>query len=138
MQKTLKRTHDEEIYSYAIYGDAWGWSYAPSRIQLKAMARLTFLATDCPVPLFKVSRKTLESVRDGMAVPRALTEGCLITHPSLEDYALSLDESGQARETEELDRVLKYIEVKGLDEKVEGLFPSYRVRQQASSGGQGD
>lgn len=129
MLKTLKRTHDDEIHSYAVYGDAWDWSYAPSRIQLKAMARLTYLATDCPVPLLKVPRRVLEKVREGLVVPKSLTEGCLLTHPSLEDYALSPDESGQAREPEELDRVLKYIETKGLEGKVESLFGLAQVRQ---------
>lgn len=129
MQKTLKRTHDEEIYSYAVYGDVWDWSYAPSRIQLKAMARLTYLATECPVPLFKVPRKTIESVRMGLAIPRSLVEGCLMTHPSLEDYVLSLDESGQARETEELDTVLKYIERNSLEEHVKKLFTSRQIRK---------
>lgn len=129
MLKTLKRTHDDEIYSYAVYGDEWDWSYAPSRIQLKAMARLVYLATDCPVPLFKVPRLALEKFREGLVVPRALTEGCLITHPSLDDYALSPEESGQAREPEELDRVLKYIETKGLEGKVESLFGLAQVRQ---------
>ena len=113
--KRLGMLGDSEVYRYVIYGDTWDWAYLPSRIQLKAMARMAYTVCDIQVPLFRVSAKVLDEVRKGARVPNEELNGCLLTNPSLEDFALSLDESGQAQETEELPAVLQYIETHGLE-----------------------
>lgn len=35
----VARLGDEPVYRYHVYRDVWDWSYAPARIQLKAMVR---------------------------------------------------------------------------------------------------
>lgn len=113
--KGLGALGDDEVYRYVIYGDSWDWAYLPSRIQLKAMARLAYTVCDIQVPLFRVSAKVMDDVRKGARIPTDELNGCLLTNPSLEDFALSLDESAQAQETEELPTVLQYIETHGLE-----------------------
>lgn len=106
---------DEDIFRYRVYADAWDWSHFTSRIQLKAMARIVNLKLGKPVPLYEVSSKILTEIRDGKRVPRAALQGCLLTDPSLEDFGLSEEESGVAKETDELPAVLNYIREHRLD-----------------------
>lgn len=101
---------DEEIHRYRIYSDAWDWDHPPCRIQLKAMARLVNLKFGCPVPLYPTEGKLLEKIREGQVIPRTALKGCLLTEPSLEDFALGKHESAKARETEEIPAVLDYIQ----------------------------
>jgi len=111
--KTLTRLGDTDVYSYAVCGDAWDWSYAPGRLQLKAMARLVAM-TGQPIPLIKTPLREIEKVREGLVVPQHATASNLIAHPFLDDYAQSAEESNYARETEELEFVVNYIQTKGL------------------------
>lgn len=97
------------INRYHVYYDSWDWGYEPSRIQLKAMTRLVHQAFG-PVPILIVSPEELESIREGRLFPRKYLGGCLITDPSLEDFALDKNESAVAKEVEELPLVMKYIE----------------------------
>lgn len=106
----LKTEMECDLYRYYIYGDEWDWGYAPCRIQLKAMARLVFKTLEDSIPLHVVSETVLKKVRDGRLIPNMIKDECVATNPALEDYALSLSESANARETEELPLVLKYIE----------------------------
>ena len=99
----------EEIVRYHVYGDAWDWSHPPCRIQLKAMVRLIFHTSHRPVPLHQVKPAILRAIIEGKCVPHAALHGCLLTSPSLEDFALSREESVQAKETDELPAVLDYI-----------------------------
>lgn len=101
---------DKDISRYRICGDEWDWSYRGSRIQIKAMVRLVYLATEKPVPLYQVDRKSLSAIRDGKLVPRDALEGCLLRNPSLEDFSLSITESKVASEVEELPEVLSCVE----------------------------
>lgn len=100
---------DEEICRYHVYRDGFDWSHLPSRIELKAIARVVFRGLNAPVPLFLVSPKVMDDILDGKLIPRRFLSGCLITNPSLEDFALSKEESHVAKETEELPAVLDYI-----------------------------
>lgn len=99
----------EEITRYRVYGDAWDWSHPPCRIQLKAMVRLIFQTSHRPVPIHQVKPAILQAIIEGKCVPHAALQGCLLTSPSLEDFALSREESVQAKETDELPAVLDYI-----------------------------
>lgn len=109
---------DEPICRYYVFNDGWDWSHRPSRIQLKATARMIFKELHSPVPLYVVSPTVLQKISDGKLVPRNLLDRPLLTTPSIEDFALSPEESGIAEEVEELPRVLKYIE----EHKLEDLF----------------
>lgn len=101
---------DEQICRYHVYHDTWDWSHLPCRLQLKATARLIHFGSQTPVPLHRVQRRVLERIRAGKQVPHFELQGCLLTEPSLEDFALGDHESGNAREAEELAAVLGYVE----------------------------
>ncbi len=105
---------DNLIERFQVYHDSWDWGYFPARLQLKAMARVFYLESQAPIPLYRVPYRKLELVREGKAVPRDLLARCHLTSPSLEDFALSPDESFESREAEELPRVLEYIRQRGL------------------------
>ena len=79
------------------------------------MARVMDRVFRLPTPTFKVNQRELEAVRSGKRVPRDLVNRCLMTDPSLEDYACSAEEIRAAKETEELPTVLNYIEQSGLE-----------------------
>jgi len=98
------------IARYHIWCDTWDWGYAKSRIQLKAMTRIVDIQLNERVPLYRVERAVLKAIQDGRQIPRAYLRGSLLPEPSLEDYANSQAEHGQAKETEELPYVLAYIE----------------------------
>lgn len=106
----------DEIPRYRIFGEEWDWSHPPSRLQLKAMARLFFTIYHRPVPVHLVKPEKLQAIIDGNCVPHDILQGCLLTNPSLEDFALASGEIAQAKETDELPAVLDYIRNNGLDE----------------------
>jgi len=105
---------DETIYRYHVYRDGFDWNHTPSRIELKAIARIIFTKLHTPVPLFVVSQQDMENVLEGRTVPRNLFVGALITNPSLEDYAIPANGSCVAKETDEFPEVAAYIEHHGL------------------------
>ncbi len=106
---------DEEIMRYQVYWDTWNWGYAPCRIQLKAMARVYYLTNQKPISLYRVCPKDLTAFRAGRMVPRSCLQGSSITEPSLEDFALSMEESRIAQEVDELPSVLHYIQAHKLE-----------------------
>jgi hypothetical protein len=101
---------EEEIYRYHIYIDGFNWGYAPTRIELKALARIVYKQLHSPVPLFVISAKEMQDVLEGKLIPRQFLDGCLLSTPSLEDFALTNEESAIANEVEEMPAVLHYIE----------------------------
>jgi hypothetical protein len=105
---------DNEICRYRVYHDAWDWGHFPCRLQLKAIARLVHLGWQTPIPVHRVQRGQLERIRAGRRVPRSELQGCPLSEPCLEDFALAENESGMARETEELEDVFRYIDLKRL------------------------
>lgn len=109
LAEKVQDLENEEVLRYRVYGDAWDWSHAPCRIQLKAIARLILLICGRPVPLHLVKPALLERIIEGKCIPHSALKGCLLTDPSLEDFALSHKESVKAKETDELPAVLDYI-----------------------------
>jgi hypothetical protein len=105
----IKDFGSEEIVRYRPYGDSWDWSHQASRIQLKAMARVICQIYQKPVPLHQINQKDLRAIIDGKHVPHVALQGCLLTNPSLEDFALSNEESAVSREATELHKVVDYI-----------------------------
>lgn len=106
MLETIATIGEQEIYRFRPFSDGWNWGYPECRLQLKAIIR----AYGKPVPLYEVSAEEIESIYSGEIVPGTLMHGSLLTSPSLEDYCMSKQESPQAKETEELDSVIEYLE----------------------------
>jgi hypothetical protein len=99
---------DKEIFRYHIYNDEWDWGYAAARIQIKAMVRLVSTVIGVPVPLSIIKPHEIQSIFDGTIIPKRLIGNCLVSDPSLEDFAITNEYVG--KEMGELPEVLKYIE----------------------------
>ncbi len=99
-----------DVCRYRIYMDGFTWDYWPTRMELKAIARIVFKQLHMPVPLFRASAKEVEALVAGRMFPGAFVHGCQLTNPSLEDFALWRSESQQSKEEDELPEVLLYIE----------------------------
>lgn len=101
---------EDDIYRYHIYREGFDWGYQPTRIELKVMARLVYQKFGAGVPLYEVTPKQMDDILESRAIPRRYLRGSLLTTPSLEDFALSNEESRIAKEVEELPDVLRYLE----------------------------
>jgi hypothetical protein len=129
---------EDEISRYHIYRDGFDWSYLPARIELKAIARIVDKHLHTPVPLFVISTKEMKDVLEGKLIPKQYLDGCQITSPSLEDYALTKEERVVAKEVKEIPAVLGYIQEHKLQkftfDKPDDLPPSAEppVRPSAS------
>lgn len=99
-----------DIYRYHIYRDGFDWGYWRTRIELKVIARLVYQRLGVGVPLYEVTPKEMDDILECRAIPRRYLRGSLLTTPSLEDFALSNEESRIAKEVEELPDVLRYLE----------------------------
>lgn len=107
---------DTFIQRFHVYQDGFDWGYAPTRIQLKALARVLFKRSGVVSPIYGVSVDEMQALLAGKVVPRDFVRGAWITSPSLEDYALTREESAVAKECEEIPAVLDYIKEYHLDE----------------------
>ncbi len=124
---------DKEIYRYRIYNDEWIWNYFKSRIQIKAMIRIVEKMLNVPTPLYRVRQDTLRKIVAGLLVPTlGFSEGVRLRAVSLEDFSLSSDESAVSKESDELPRVLKYIEDYDLD-GVTSRYESLGIAQRAAA-----
>jgi hypothetical protein len=123
--ETVKAFNEGYINRYHIYRDGWDWGYEPSRIQLKAMARL--LGRIHPIPIYQVSQDVLDAVLEARMIPQPYLSSPLVTNPCLEDFAESSDQSGAAKEVDELPQVMQYISDYGLDEMATP-FKEYRQK----------
>ena len=99
---------EKAIYRYHIYRDEFDWGYFPTRIELKAIARIVDKKLHTPVPLFVITEKEMRGVLDGKLIPANLFRGALLTNPSLEDFALTKTESVVAKEVDEFPSILEY------------------------------
>ncbi len=109
---------DQRVYRYHIYGDGWDWGYWPTRIQLKATARLLFKKFGKTMPTYTTKLADLENIREGRLIPRSYLGRCLLSEPSLEDYAMTQEENFHAKEIAELPKVLEYIEEHNLENHI--------------------
>ena len=139
---------EEDICRYHVYRDGFDWGYEPSRLELKAIARIVYTELRAVVPLFEIGPKEMDDVLEGRSIPRRYLDGCMLTNPSLEDFALKGPESGIAKETEEFPLVLEYIKAHNLqdfsfddyveaqpDEPVSYSAPSCKTREAQESSG---
>ncbi len=106
---------DGEIHRYRIFGNGWDWGYLKCRIQLKAMARMIDKILNDRIPMYQVRADVLKSVESGSLVPRQCLRGPQLDNMSLEDFALSPDESAQSKEADELSQVIEYIKYHDLE-----------------------
>jgi hypothetical protein len=113
---------EEQIYRYHLYRDGFDWEYEPTRIELKAIARLMFLNLSQPTALFVISQKEMDDVLDGKVIPMRYLDGCQLSSPSLEDYALEQERSHIAKEVDEFPEVLRYIQQEDLQDYSFGCF----------------
>jgi hypothetical protein len=109
---------DQRVYRYHVYGDGLDWGYWPTRIQLKATARLLFQKFGKTMPIYTTKLADLENIREGRLIPRSYLGGCLLSEPSLEDYAMTQEENFHAKEIAELPEVLEYIEEHNLESHI--------------------
>jgi hypothetical protein len=109
---------DQRVYRYHVYGDGWDWGYWPTRIQLKAIARLLFKKFGKTMPIYTTKLADLENIREGRLIPRSYLGRCVLSEPSLEDYAMTQEENFHAKEIAELPEVLEYIEEHNLENHI--------------------
>lgn len=122
---------DERICRYHVYWDGWDWSYAPTRIQLKAMVRMASYMSPT-VPIFTAKLDEVEKIIKGELIPRKIVDrGGLVTDPSLEDY--SLNGGGIAKEVDELPAVFSYIEEHHLESLIAALSPKPNTPDEPAS-----
>lgn len=121
---------DQRVYRYHVYGDGWDWGYYPTRIQLKAMARLLCQKFGKTMSIYTTKLADLENIREGKQIPRSYLGGCLLSEPSLEDFALSSDESRVAKEVDELPEVLRYLEEHNLESLITEKSADESVNEQ--------
>jgi hypothetical protein len=113
---------EQEINRYHLFLDNWRWNYAPTRIEIKSLARIIHRQLLKPIPIFQVSHHDMDKLEAGRLIPHNLVNGCMYPDPSLEDYALSQQESCIAKEIDELPRVQEYIKEHQLGKLVRELF----------------
>lgn len=107
---------EESIFRYHVYRDGFPWGHPPARIELKALARIIYTRLGITAPLYEVSEREMDALLEGRSIPGFLRNACHHSTPSLEDYALAKSESVIAKEVEELEEVLRYIEERGLSD----------------------
>lgn len=99
---------DKDIFRYCVFNDQWNWSYAKTRIQVKAMIRLVSIVIEEPIPIHVIEPDQIEALYGSTVFPGSLIDGRYMTDPTLDQYAtLGYCNS---KETDEFPEVLKYIE----------------------------
>lgn len=109
----LEEYGEQDIYRYHVFSDGWNWWHYPCRRDLKAITRvlITKFKHYAPVvPIFKIEKRHIEDLWHGKLFPEKLISGSWITDPSLEDYAMTPEESRVSKDIEELPEVVGYIE----------------------------
>jgi hypothetical protein len=118
----------DEIVRYRPLTEPWYWDYGKSRIQLKAMLRAAYDHLDVKVVrLIKVDHQVLAALDEGKVVPpHEIKE----REVSLEDYNLSDAESKVAKETDELDHVMGYMQDLKIDQMAKKVADRKQARDQ--------
>lgn len=100
---------EDNIYRYYL-DTGWSWGHFPCRIQIKAMALLYWKKVRYPITIYKIPREIYYEIEEHQQFPFSSASGSLLSEPSLEDYILDLSESRVSNESDELPKVVKYIE----------------------------
>ncbi len=112
----------EVIYRYRVESGEWNWNHPPCRIQLKAVARLAYKKLGIVIPIFVVERNVLAAICERKMIPAEHVDGCLCSDPSLEDFALTKQESSVAREVDEIPKVMEFIQEYDLEHIADRLL----------------
>lgn len=99
---------DEDIFRFHL-DSGWSWSHSPCRIEIKALAKLYWQQAHHPISIHQVPNDIYYQIENLEMIPHRYL-GALITNPSLEDYVITRQESGVAKETQELPYVDQYIQ----------------------------
>lgn len=123
--ETVDELGDTPIHRCHIFGNHYDWTNEAARLEIKALAWVVYHQLGSPVSLYQVTPKEMEKFMMGEAIPSVLWRKGLLSAPSLEDFALSKQESVQAKETDELAKLQEYLDVFGLKEwRFEASLPS--------------
>ena len=103
---------EHAVFRYYLFREGWDWSYEPTRIQLKAMARLYSTHRGHHVPIHPIPPKDLDRIEEGRLVPAKWVRSHVGTEKALDDYALGTTESAACEEADELPLVLEYLQAR--------------------------
>lgn len=117
---------DKVIRRYVIWNDKWDWGYWKTRIQLKALVRLTDIKLIAPVTIYHVDPETLNKLENGKIVPNQVLLNSRRLPFSLEDFTESYEEHKQAKELEDLPNVMEYVEDHKLEDLADSLLEKRR------------
>jgi len=95
------------IRRHIVCGDTWSWSYSPTRIQLKALARWFWMTYGTVVPLVPVKTDVLNSIVNGATLVESLVPFGTGCYDMFELYGLSHAEAVAARDEDEFPTVQK-------------------------------
>lgn len=119
-QEKCAQIGSKDIYRYVVWSDAWDWGYPKTRVQIKALVRLTDMKLQTTVPIYRVDSRELKKLERGKVFPYQVFLDSKRLPFSLEDFTESIEEHGEAKEQEELPAVMKYI----VDYDLEDVFDS--------------
>lgn len=114
--ETVDELGDTLIHRCQFVGNHYDWTNEQARLELKALAWVVFHQFRSPVSLYQVTPKEMEQFMLGQLIPSVLWRKGWLSEPSLEDYALSEQESRKAKETDEQAKLLAYLDASGLKE----------------------
>ena len=114
-------SNKEPIYRYYPIQSGWRWEYSKSRYQIKSIFNLlnknSFKYSRIDVEGISVSKEELNCLEDKNFCPHMLLNKYALSkkwHPN--DYVTKIDENSLAKEEEEFDFILDYIESNKLNE----------------------
>ncbi|MBS0206648.1 MAG: hypothetical protein JSS49_27545 [Planctomycetes bacterium] len=93
------------IRRHIVCGDEWSWSYSPTRIQLKALARWFWMTYSQVVPLVPLKSELLKAVVHGEALVESHVPYNTTCYDMFELFGLSHSEASAAKDTEEFPAV---------------------------------
>ena len=108
LSEQIATLDDIDIFRYHVFNDEWDWSYAPARIQVKAMIRLVSFVIDIQIPLYVIEPNDIDLLFGRSIIPRRLIGYRQITDPSPDNFTKT--DCPTSKEVDELPEVLKYIE----------------------------
>lgn len=114
---------DGPIYRGHVFGHYYDWTATEDRLELKAITWLVWHHFRCVVPLFQVSEDELQNIVSGQSIPSMVFSKPIVTHPSLEDFIETPEESRVAKETDELPQVLAYLDATRLKDRWREAIP---------------
>jgi hypothetical protein len=107
LREKIKDIGGKEIFRYYISGDGWNWKNKRGRLQLKAMAKISYEKFKIDIPIYQTSSRNINKTRKGEIVPSFYSIKSKTTTLSLENFSLPPEYYYESREKEELFEVEK-------------------------------